>query len=286
MRCFNCKKPLVIEYETHQRRALIVADQAPFQTAFSSVYTPPYCVACGTPVPHKDLARCGLKHLGKSVPAFGTKFYTSYGHLPELYDMFSESEDTENFIGNYISEYCVGGQKTILDIGCGTGKYSRKLAPTCKFFYGLDPSDTFLSFAQKKSQKLQLTNVHYLLGKAEQLPFPNQSIDIIIATWAAFPLYETILEMKRVIKSDGIIIRVGACERDDFTSLFPQLNTKTLKANNKWFETNGFTTIYKNIIIDLSHTKKAREILKHTVGVDTKKNKFSHTIAIQTFKIL
>ncbi|KPK12336.1 MAG: hypothetical protein AMJ68_02280 [Acidithiobacillales bacterium SG8_45] len=61
---------------------------------------------------------------------------------------------------------------TLLDVGCGTGHFSRRFAAAGLKVTGIDPDADALTFARYQSG-----SVEYLEGRAENLPFPDNSFD-------------------------------------------------------------------------------------------------------------
>lgn len=87
---------------------------------------------------------------------------------------------------------------TYLDIGCGTGNYTSKLAEKGLQCIGIDPSIAMLTKA-----KLKNTSVDWKLGKVEKIDLPSASIDGIIASltlhhWS--DLNQGFSELSRVLK--------------------------------------------------------------------------------------
>ena len=74
--------------------------------------------------------------------------------------------------------------ETVLDLGSGGGidvlLSARRVGPT-GFAYGLDMTDEMLSLAEKNRQASGLENVRFLSGQIEQIPLPNESVDVIIS---------------------------------------------------------------------------------------------------------
>ncbi len=64
-----------------------------------------------------------------------------------------------------------------LDIGCGTGNYTIPIAAPGFHFTGVDPSARMLNEAKRKS-----SDIHWIEGTAEDLPFPAQTFDGAMAT--------------------------------------------------------------------------------------------------------
>jgi SAM-dependent methyltransferase len=74
--------------------------------------------------------------------------------------------------------------ETVLDLGSGGGidvlLSARRVGPTGKA-YGLDMTDDMLALARENQQKSGLTNVEFLRGEIEQIPLPDNSVDVIIS---------------------------------------------------------------------------------------------------------
>ena len=88
-----------------------------------------------------------------------------------------------------------------LDVGCGTGNYTRALADDNYQFYAIDPSDTMLEKARRRN-----CNVIWQNGTAENLPFENEFFAGVIASltihhWKDLP--QAFSEISRVLKNSG-----------------------------------------------------------------------------------
>ena len=97
--------------------------------------------------------------------------------------------------------------ETILDIGCGEGRFLNLLSEKYKniTLYGLDISAEMIKIAREPSVK----NTNYIIGESEAIPLPVGSIDTIFClnSFHHFPNpTESFKEMKRLLKSNGEII--------------------------------------------------------------------------------
>jgi len=74
--------------------------------------------------------------------------------------------------------------ETVLDLGSGGGidvlLSARRVGPTGKA-YGLDMTDEMLALAHENQQKAGIENVEFLKGEIENIPLPDNSVDVIIS---------------------------------------------------------------------------------------------------------
>jgi SAM-dependent methyltransferase len=74
--------------------------------------------------------------------------------------------------------------ETVLDLGSGGGidvlLSAKRVGLTGKAF-GLDMTDEMLALAEENKRKSGLTNVHFLKGEIENIPLPDNSVDVIIS---------------------------------------------------------------------------------------------------------
>ncbi len=74
--------------------------------------------------------------------------------------------------------------ETVLDLGSGGGidvlLSARRVGPTGKA-YGLDMTDEMLALARENQKKAGVKNVEFLKGEIENIPLPDNSVDVIIS---------------------------------------------------------------------------------------------------------
>jgi arsenite methyltransferase len=74
--------------------------------------------------------------------------------------------------------------EVVLDLGSGGGidvlLSARRIGPTGKA-YGLDMTDEMLALANENKQKAGIANVEFLRGEIENIPLPDNSVDVIIS---------------------------------------------------------------------------------------------------------
>src|SRR3977135_830133 len=89
-------------------------------------------------------------------------------HGPEVLDLWM----------NVVSSHVEGQRiKTILDLGCGTGRFSEALAVRFDAeVIGVDPSSKMLEQARSKQHDAR---IRYEPGHAESIPLPADSVDLV-----------------------------------------------------------------------------------------------------------
>jgi len=74
--------------------------------------------------------------------------------------------------------------EVVLDLGSGGGidvlLSARRVGPTGKA-YGLDMTDEMLALANENKRKSGMENVEFLKGEIENMPLPDNSVDVIIS---------------------------------------------------------------------------------------------------------
>lgn len=101
-------------------------------------------------------------------------------------------------------QYCEGLK--VMDLGCGTGAGCEILAEKAREVVGVDTSHASITIAKKSSMP---SNVSFKLVIEGQLPFENESFDVIIANNLIERLYnpaEIMKKASRILKPGGLMI--------------------------------------------------------------------------------
>jgi arsenite methyltransferase len=107
-----------------------------------------------------------------------------------LYDQSQTSQIPEDAVkaslgcGNPTALAQLNPGETVLDLGSGGGidvlLSARRVGPTGKA-YGLDMTDEMLALARENQRKAAVENVEFLKGEIENIPLPDNSVDVIIS---------------------------------------------------------------------------------------------------------
>src|SRR5271155_4754486 len=98
--------------------------------------------------------------------------------------------------------------ETVLDLGSGGGidvlLSAKRVGPTGKA-YGLDMTDEMLALARENQRQAGATNVEFLKGEIENIPLPDNSVDVIISNC----VINLSADKSRVLKEAFRVLRPG-----------------------------------------------------------------------------
>ncbi|ROL58221.1 class I SAM-dependent methyltransferase [Bacteroidetes/Chlorobi group bacterium Naka2016] len=137
----------------------------------------------------------------------------------EIFDLESQNYDSwyETKLGHFVDQIETQAvfdlltpeeNMKILDVGCGTGNYSIKLAKLNCIVTGIDISEEMLKIAKRKSEAEQLP-INFVHGNIESMPFESNSFDAVISV-AVLEFVnnkaKAFEEIFRVVKPKGKIV--------------------------------------------------------------------------------
>lgn len=97
--------------------------------------------------------------------------------------------------------------KLVLDIGSGTGRLTFAAAKLARKVYSSEPTDMLREFMRDKIKNEHITNVTVVDGTVEQIPYEDNTFDIVMSAHVIGDDYEKeIVEMQRVTKHNGYIL--------------------------------------------------------------------------------
>jgi ubiquinone/menaquinone biosynthesis C-methylase UbiE len=123
--------------------------------------------------------------------------------------------------------------KTILEIGCGGGHFTRKLvtmSSALKEFCAVEPDDVLRAYAERKFS----SKVKFLKGTAEKIPLPDGFADLTVCHIVLSNLPDVpraVAEMTRVTKKDGIVAAIEPGESRMHYSSDPTLDSMEEKVS-------------------------------------------------------
>lgn len=169
---------------------------------------------------------------------------------------------------------------TILDLGCGTGRFTQSLAAHFDAeVVGIDPSKKMLDQARRK---LRDPRVRYLLGCGEAIPLAGNAVDLIYMSMIFHHFDDPILaarECRRVLRDGGTaLLRTGTHDRIPsypYVPFFPQSHPilddrlPTCAFVREVFESAGFSTVSSDIVVQQIAPDYATYAEKLAAGADS-----------------
>ncbi|MBD3213930.1 MAG: methyltransferase domain-containing protein [Candidatus Lokiarchaeota archaeon] len=113
-------------------------------------------------------------------------------------------------------------EKTVLDVGCGEGYFSLKMAECARKVVGIDFSDKAISLSQINLFLSKKANVKFCIADASMLPFTEETFDVTEETFDVIisrrepvtATTKTLTEAYRVLNKGGSLIEITIGEHD------------------------------------------------------------------------
>lgn len=141
-----------------------------------------------------------------------------------------------------------GKAKTVLDSGCGDGRFTLLIAPHFKKIIGNDTSKLMLQSAVKLQKKKGIKNVEFIEKPTSDLDYPRNYFDVIYARRAVaiYPLFY------KILKQGGYFLSIDIGEKDtmDLEKIFGRgqniggFDESRIKKEKKDIKDAGFKIIY------------------------------------------
>jgi ubiquinone/menaquinone biosynthesis C-methylase UbiE len=174
-------------------------------------------------------------------------------HGPEFLDLWM------NVVSSHVKDQRT---KRILDLGCGTGRFTEALAVRFDAdVVGIDPSKKMLEQARSKPSDAR---IRYEPGRGESIPLPDNSVDLVFMSMIFHHFDNPALvakECRRVLRDDRdgatAFLRAGTRERISsypYVEFFPESQPvleERLPTNTfvrEVFEAAGFRTVTSELV--------------------------------------
>jgi ubiquinone/menaquinone biosynthesis C-methylase UbiE len=184
---------------------------------------------------------------------------------PEIYEILSQSEDSDKRILRTMLADVSFENRIVLDLGAGTGKFSVPLSAKAKLVVSLDKSRGALDILKGKSKSKRIA---VLKGAFSNIPLLDESVDIILATWAfnpSLPDAESVFgEMLRVARKGGNMIIVGNCPAGEYHLIRKKFLFEpgtVCKYFNEWLLARGCKRKIMDVRVDLHSKSNIEKVL-------------------------
>lgn len=134
-------------------------------------------------------------------------------------DDWSHNKHYHGFLLRHVPVYC----QAALDIGCGTGAFSRCLAERSDRVVALDLSPQMIRIARERSRCY--SNIEFQVADATTWEFPLERFDCVasLATLHHLPIEEMLLKMKGALRPGGGLVVLDLYEATGLFDLFTSL---------------------------------------------------------------
>lgn len=136
----------------------------------------------------------------------------------------------------------------VLEAAAGTCACGRSVAPFVKHVVCLDATPAMLAVGKTEAEKSGIANMRFVSGFVEQIPFDDQSFDIVLSRLAFHHFTEPekpFAEMSRVLKKGGqfVIINMEAAE-EPLRSVEDEIETMRDPSHIKNRSRSEFAALY------------------------------------------
>ena len=168
-----------------------------------------------------------------------------------IYDLFSRCEDAPARVFSLLLPRIEG--KTLLDLGCGSGKYVRLFAPRARAVIGVDASARQLEIAAECTK--DFPSVRLIRASAERTGLPAESADVILCSWMLGTIADprrrmrAVREAERLLKPGGMMFFVENDEGGEFEDIRGRTDDplKRTEAYNEWLVSTAGLTVCDRI---------------------------------------
>ena len=144
-----------------------------------------------------------------------------YRALGGLYDRMKSFEDPDDVLMREIGRIRAVDASDVVELGCGTGNLTRKLARTARSVHAYDSSGHMLRVARKLYARTGLCNCTFAVADHRSIPLENAVADVVVAAWTILSLVAAtwehdwrvkldrcVAETRRLLRSGGAIVVV------------------------------------------------------------------------------
>ncbi len=121
---------------------------------------------------------------------------------------FDTEDDSLQALRKRLDRYISGKNLKIIDIGTGTGMLALALAQSGHNVTAVDQCSNMIEKASENAKACGV-NVGFYCTKADELPFPDNTFDVVVCRnllWALQEPEKALLQWRRILKSRGILL--------------------------------------------------------------------------------
>lgn len=203
-------------------------------------------------------------------------FQAIYAHHADRYDQLVSREDHQGNILRALMTIRPLAGLEVVEMGAGTGRLTRLLAPLVRSVRAYDASQHMLDMAAIRLRSLALTNCELAVSDHRNLPAESASADLVIEGWSFGHLAwwsseswreeisKALAEMKRVLRPGGTAIIIETLGTGTET---PQPPTPELADFYSWLEAGlNFASTWIRTDYRFESLREAEELTRFFFG--------------------
>jgi len=199
------------------------------------------------------------------------KIYQTDG---DRYEALIAREDYQGNIAKALDEIVNVNGLDVYDLGAGTGRLARMLAPRAKSIRAFDASEEMLRVCREKLTASGLANWQVDVADHRQLPVEDHSADLVVSGWSVAYLYvwnpETwrtelekwLGEMNRVLRPNSHIVLFESLTTGSETPV----KLEHLKEYYPWLDEAGFQNKWIRTDSKFESVDEAEELSRFFFG--------------------
>lgn len=132
-----------------------------------------------------------------------------YSKFSINYDEWAKRYDPANHEISLISSLCNIRGTRVIDLGCGTGRFTFRLAEYANEVIGLDNDQYSIDICLKKNRNLKYKNNCKFINEDIETLNINETFDIVAFSWSLYQcnnMEKAIQKAKRIMKEQGRLI--------------------------------------------------------------------------------
>ena len=230
----------------------------------------------------------------KVSSAFESPLYRRYQQIysedAETYDRLVSCEDKDDNLLPAIACICNFKHKYVVELGCGTGRLTRKLLPHVKTIHAFDVEVEMINVAKRYFSEVAPPNCTFAIAEHSSIPLEDKCADICIAAWTINHVLrqepelwrervkEIVKEMSRILKTDGTIVIV---ETLGIGVVEPQAPTLKLREYYYFLEGElGFACTWTRTDYQFESTAEAGKLIGFFFGEELRQAIIDHNMVV------
>ncbi|HEX8177629.1 MAG TPA: class I SAM-dependent methyltransferase [Pyrinomonadaceae bacterium] len=132
--------------------------------------------------------------------------------ITESADGWTQNSHYHGFLLRRVPANC----RRALEVGCGTGDFSRRLAGRAEHLTALDLSPEMIRMARERSSEFK--NIEFDVADAVERDFPDEEFDCVatIATMHHLPMKHMLSKFRRALRPGGVLLVLDLVEPEGF----------------------------------------------------------------------